>query len=48
VRAASKAYEAVADAFAQLNDLPKLKAQINAGRDTWADVRPQPFKHISV
>ncbi|KAF2799902.1 hypothetical protein K505DRAFT_356151 [Melanomma pulvis-pyrius CBS 109.77] len=37
VRNASKAYETVADAFTQLNNLPKLKAQINAGRDIWAE-----------
>ncbi|KAF2477928.1 uncharacterized protein BDR25DRAFT_275470 [Lindgomyces ingoldianus] len=37
IRAASKAYEALAEAFTQTNNLPKLKAQINAGKDTWAE-----------
>ncbi|KAF1916104.1 hypothetical protein BDU57DRAFT_573758 [Ampelomyces quisqualis] len=37
VKAASKAYEAVAEAYTQLDDLPKLKAQIKAGTETWAD-----------
>jgi COP9 signalosome complex subunit 3 len=38
VRSASKAYEALADAYTQLNNLPKLKAQINAGTQIWAEV----------
>lgn len=38
VRSASKPYEAVAEAYAQLSNLPKLKAQINAGAQIWADV----------
>lgn len=38
IRAASKAYEALADAFSQLNNLPKLKAQVAAGREIWAEV----------
>ncbi|KAF2012028.1 hypothetical protein BU24DRAFT_412563 [Aaosphaeria arxii CBS 175.79] len=37
IKAASKAYDALADAFADLSNLPKLRAQINAGRDTWAE-----------
>jgi hypothetical protein len=38
VKSASKAYEALADAYTQLGNLPKLKAQIKAGTDTWAEV----------
>ena len=38
VRSASKAYEAVADAYSHLNDMSKLKAQINAGAQTWTEV----------
>lgn len=34
----SKAYEALADAFSQLNNLAKLKAQVAAGKDIWAEV----------
>lgn len=37
-RNAAKAYEALADAYQQLNNLPKLKAQVNAGIDLWAEV----------
>lgn len=37
-KSSSKAYEALADAFQQLNNLPKLKAQVNAGTDIWAEV----------
>ncbi|KAF2878117.1 hypothetical protein BDV95DRAFT_509836 [Massariosphaeria phaeospora] len=37
VKAASKAYDALADAFAPLNNLPKLRAQINAGKDLWKE-----------
>lgn len=45
VRACAKAYEALAEAFSQLNNLPKLKAQINAGKDTWDEVsRPTPHE----
>lgn len=40
VKAASKAYEALAEAFSQFNNIPKLRAQVNAGKDLWADVRP--------
>lgn len=39
VRSASKAYEAVAEAYSHLNNMSKLKAQINAGAQTWAEVR---------
>ncbi|KAJ4346978.1 uncharacterized protein N0V89_010911 [Didymosphaeria variabile] len=34
---AAKAYEALAEAFQQLNNLPKLKAQVNAGSEIWAE-----------
>lgn len=43
VRAASKAYEALADAFSQLNNLSKLKAQVSTGRDIWAEVSDFAF-----
>jgi COP9 signalosome complex subunit 3 len=39
VKSASKAYEAVAEAYTHLGNLPKLKAQIKAGAETWAEVR---------
>jgi COP9 signalosome complex subunit 3 len=38
VKAASKAYDALAEAFTQVNNTAKLKALINAGLDTWAEV----------
>jgi COP9 signalosome complex subunit 3 len=38
VAAASKAYEALAEAYARLDNLPKLEAQINAGAQVWAEV----------
>ena len=38
IKAAAKAYEALGDAFAQLNNLKKLRAQITAGKDIWAEV----------
>jgi COP9 signalosome complex subunit 3 len=38
IKSASKAYEALAEAYTQLGNLPKLKAQIKAGADTWAEV----------
>jgi COP9 signalosome complex subunit 3 len=42
VRSASKAYEAIAEAYSHLNDMSKLKAQINAGTQTWTEVsQPQ-------
>ncbi|KAL1644300.1 hypothetical protein SLS61_008903 [Didymella pomorum] len=37
VRGASKAYEAVADAYGHLHNMAKLKAQINAGAQLWAE-----------
>jgi len=37
VKTASKAYEALADAFVQFDDRTKLKAQIKEGRDKWAE-----------
>ncbi|KAF9694984.1 hypothetical protein EKO04_006739 [Ascochyta lentis] len=37
VRSASKAYEAVAEAYTQLSNMSKLKAQIHAGAQTWAE-----------
>lgn len=36
--AASKAYKALADAYTALDNFPKLKAQIHAGKDVWAEV----------
>ncbi|KAJ4303752.1 hypothetical protein N0V90_002653 [Kalmusia sp. IMI 367209] len=36
-KSTAKAYEALADAFQQLSNLPKLKAQVNAGKDIWAE-----------
>jgi len=38
IRAVAKAYEALADAFSQLNNLPKLKAQVAAGTEIWTEV----------
>ena len=38
VKSASKAYEALADAYGQLSNMPKLKAQIKAGAEIWAEV----------
>ncbi|KAH6643855.1 hypothetical protein C7974DRAFT_324937 [Boeremia exigua] len=37
VRSASKAYEAVAEAYSHLSNMSKLKAQINAGAQIWAE-----------
>ncbi|KAF1848546.1 uncharacterized protein K460DRAFT_334779 [Cucurbitaria berberidis CBS 394.84] len=37
VKSASKAYEALVDAYVQLINLPKLKAQIKAGAEIWAE-----------
>jgi COP9 signalosome complex subunit 3 len=45
VKSASKAYEALAEAYTQLGNLPKLKAQIKAGTDTWAEVSLRNVKH---
>lgn len=39
IRSASKAYEALAEAYEQLGNLAKLKAQIKAGEAIWAEVR---------
>lgn len=39
IKAASKAYDALADAYQQLDNLPKLKAQVQAGTEVWAEVR---------
>lgn len=36
-KSASKAYEALADAYEQLGNLPKLKAQIKIGEEIWAE-----------
>lgn len=38
VKSASKAYEALAEAYTQLGNLPKLKVQIKYGAEIWADV----------
>lgn len=38
LKSASKAYEALTEAYVQLNNLPKLKAQVRAGADIWAEV----------
>ncbi|KAF2134646.1 hypothetical protein P153DRAFT_380456 [Dothidotthia symphoricarpi CBS 119687] len=37
VKLAAKAYEALAEAHAQLGDLTKLRAQIKTGADVWAE-----------
>ncbi|KAJ4383205.1 hypothetical protein N0V86_001249 [Didymella sp. IMI 355093] len=37
VRGASKAYEAVADAYGHLDNMSRLKAQVNAGAQIWAE-----------
>ncbi|KAJ4375042.1 hypothetical protein N0V83_002121 [Neocucurbitaria cava] len=37
VKSASKAYEALAEAYVQLGNLPKLKAQIRVGAELWAE-----------
>ncbi|KAF2000546.1 hypothetical protein P154DRAFT_522452 [Amniculicola lignicola CBS 123094] len=37
MRAVSKAYDALGQAFVQLGNLPKLRAQINAGKDLWLE-----------
>lgn len=39
VKSASKAYEALAEAYVQLSNLPKLKTQIKYGAEIWAEVR---------
>jgi len=37
-KSASKAYDALTEAYEQLNNLPKLKAQIKLGAAIWAEV----------
>ncbi|KAF2739397.1 hypothetical protein EJ04DRAFT_484181 [Polyplosphaeria fusca] len=37
IKTASKAYDAVADAFQQLGNFAKLKSQVLAGKDIWAE-----------
>lgn len=39
IKAASKAYEALADAYEELDNMSKLKAQAQAGGEIWAEVR---------
>ncbi len=39
IKAASKAYEALGEAYVQLSNMPKLKAQIKSGSEIWAEVR---------
>lgn len=39
IKAASKGYEALADAYEELDKMPKLKAQAQAGGEIWAEVR---------
>lgn len=46
LKAVSKAYEALGEAYIQLGNLPKLKAQIKAGADTWAEVSPRLRKLV--
>lgn len=38
VKAASKAYEALAEAYGELDNMSKLKAQTQAGAEIWAEV----------
>jgi len=38
IKAASKAYEALADAYEELDNMSKLKAQVQAGSEVWAEV----------
>jgi hypothetical protein len=38
VKSASKAYDALAEAYQHFNNFPKLKAQIKAGSEIWAEV----------
>lgn len=37
IKSASKAYDALAEAYGQLGNLPKLNAQIKAGADIWIE-----------
>ena len=46
IKAVSKAYEALGEAYSQLGNLPKLKAQIKAGADTWAEVSPSSWERV--
>lgn len=39
VKAASRAYEALAEAYEELDNMSKLKAQAQAGSEIWAEVR---------
>jgi hypothetical protein len=38
LKAAAKAYEAIAEAFQQVGNFAKLKAQVLAGKEVWAEV----------
>lgn len=42
----AKAYEALAEAFQHLNNLAKLKAQVNAGSSEWAEVSRPPCRRV--
>ncbi|PVH96379.1 hypothetical protein DM02DRAFT_122871 [Periconia macrospinosa] len=37
IRSTAKAYDALVEAFSEFNNLPKLKAQVAAGREIWAE-----------
>lgn len=38
VKSASKAYEALAEAYTQLGNMSKLKVQVKYGAELWAEV----------
>jgi COP9 signalosome complex subunit 3 len=38
IKTASKAYEALAEAYEELDNMPKLKAQVKIGAENWAEV----------
>jgi COP9 signalosome complex subunit 3 len=38
IRTASKAYEALAEAYEDLDNMAKLKSQIKMGAEIWAEV----------
>jgi COP9 signalosome complex subunit 3 len=38
IKGASKAYEALAEAYEELDNMPKLKAQVKSDQDNWAEV----------
>jgi COP9 signalosome complex subunit 3 len=38
VKAASKPYEALAEAYEELDNMSKLKAQVQAGSEIWVEV----------